>query len=252
MPILAFHNCSPGLINGFNNYSPNRFENLLNIIKENGFEFVGLNDYIDAGRKNNEVVLTFDDGYETFIKFVFPIIKKMEIAATIFIPTDFIGKANKWDYAGSVFPSRHLSQKQLIELSKNNMTIASHGLAHRCLTQLSGRLLKMELERSKKILEDIINRKISFISYPFGRFNHDVESVAAEAGYRNGFSLSLKRKGSTGFTMSRFAVYAFDTPFSVLKKLNTGKLNGLERIKGSILNAYAGGTIFFNNLRGHK
>lgn len=252
MPILAFHNCSPGLLSGFNNYAPGRFRNLLNIVIENNYKFTGLSDYLDDGQKADHVVLSFDDGYETFYQYVYPILKDMAIPATLFIPTDFIGKTNQWDYTGSVFPSKHLSREQIIELSKNSITIGSHGMAHQCLTQLSNRFLKIELSRSKEILEDIIERKISFISYPFGRFNTEVESVATEVGYRNGLSLSLRRKGEGGFTLSREAVYAFDTPYSVLNKLNRSFLNRIEIIKGSVMNAYAGGTIFLNNLRGNK
>ncbi len=252
MPILAFHNCSPDFLNGFNNYSPNRFENLLRIIIKNNYKFIGLYDYLDAGQKDNHVVLTFDDGYETFFEYVFPILKNMSLPATVFIPTDFIGKTNQWDYTGSLFPSKHLSQKQIKELSQNNITIASHGMAHRCLTQLSERLLRIELARSKDIIEDIIGRKSRFISYPFGRFNREVELMAVEVGYRYGLSLSLRKSEEGGFTLSRHAVYAFDTPYSVLNKLDKGIFNKIETIKGSIMNAYAGGTIFLNNLRGNK
>ena len=253
MPILAFHNCSSNILNGINNYSPNRFEQLLDIIKSENYKFIGLSDYIDAGQKDNHVALTFDDGYESFYHYVYPILKKHSIPATVFMPIDFIGKTNSWDYSGSVFPSRHLKREQIIELSKYNITIASHGMAHRCLTQLSERFLKIELARSKDILEEIIGRKISFISYPFGRFNKKVESIAAEVGYRNGLSLSLIGGREEGnFTLTREAVYAFDTPYSILNKLDKSILNKIETIKGSIMNAYAGGTIFLNNLRGNK
>ncbi len=253
MPILAFHNCSPGLLNGLNNYTPDRLEDLLNIIIANDYKLIALSDYIDAGQKDNHVVLTFDDGYESFYKYLYPILKTNSIPAIVFIPTDFIGKTNSWDYSGSVFPSRHLKREQIIELSKNNITIASHGMAHRCLTQLSDRLLKIELSRSKDILEEIVGRKISYISYPFGRFNKKVEFAATVAGYRYGFSLSLIGGREEGnFTLAREAVYAFDTPYSILNKLDKSILNKIEIIKGSIMNAYAGGTIFLNNLRGNK
>jgi len=252
MPILAFHNCSSGLFSGLNNYTPGRFEYLLNIITDNHYKIIGLSDYIDSNQKDNHVALTFDDGYETFYQNIFPILKKMSLTATIFIPTDFIGKSNRWDYTGAVFPLQHLSREQIRELSRENIAIASHGLAHRCLTQLSERLLKIELTRSRETLEDIIERKVRFISYPFGRFNGNVESAAADAGYSNGFSLSLLKREEGDFTLPRYAVYAFDTPYSVLNKLKKGALNRIEKIKGAVMNAYAGGTIFLNNLRSNE
>jgi len=249
MPILAFHNCSPDFLNGFNNYTPKRLEDLLINIKKNKFKYIGLSDYIDNGQKDNDVVLTFDDGYDSFYNHVYPILDKLSIPATVCIPTDFIGLSNKWDYSGTVFPTKHLSENQIKELSKNNMTIVSHGLAHRCLTQMTDRLLNIELKRSKEKLENIIERKVSYISYPFGRFNKTVESAAINVGYRNGLTLSLSNRRKSAFTLSRSAVYAFDTPYSVINKINR---SAIERIKGIIMNGYAGGTIFLNSLRGKK
>jgi len=52
--------------------------------------------------------------------------------------------------------------------------------------------------------------------------------------------------------LPRYAVYAFDTPYSVLNKLKKGALNRLEKTKGAVMNAYAGGTIFLINLRSNE
>jgi len=249
MPILAFHNNSFGFLAGLNNYAPSRFKKLLQFLIDSEYQIASLKDYIETSDKKNLVVLTFDDGYESFYQNVFPILNEMKIPATIFIPSHFIGKINSWDYTGNLLPAKHLSKTQIEELSRNQITIGSHGLSHRCLTNLTDRLLTIELTKSKEIIENIIGKKISFISYPFGRFDSHVESIAFKAGYRQGLSLSHLAQKRSNFTLARYAIYAFDTFYSISKKLKSGPLNGLEKIKGAIMNSYAAGTIALNRLR---
>ena len=79
-----------------------------------------------------------------------------------------------------------------------------------------------------------------------------VENIIEEILYLESEGFSYVNFVDDNFTLSREAVYAFDTPYSVLNKIKNGALNRIETIKGSIMNAYAGGTIFLNNFRGYK
>ena len=249
MPILAFHDNAPGIFTGLNNYSPKRFLQLMQFIVDMEYKIVNLFDYVEASDRKDLIALTFDDGYESFYRNIFPILLERDIAATVFIPSNFIGKSNSWDYSGRIFPTNHLTKYQLEELANNKITIGSHGLFHQCLTSLGERLLNLELIKSKEIIQDIIGKRISFISYPFGRFNAYVESVAIKAGYRHGFSLIQLTRGKSAFTLPRHAIYAFDTEYSVFQKIKSGPLKRLERFKSVIMNNYASGTIALNRFR---
>ncbi|RKX18186.1 MAG: hypothetical protein DRP51_09615, partial [Candidatus Zixiibacteriota bacterium] len=90
MPILAFHNCSSGLFSGLNNYTPGRFEYLLNIITDNHYKIIGLSDYIDSNQKDNHVALTFDDGYEDQLDKAIPELDARGMKGTFFLC------GNKW------------------------------------------------------------------------------------------------------------------------------------------------------------
>jgi len=251
MAILTFHNCNPSIISGANNYFPKRLANLLSYIKNAKFSFVPLSDYLAMPRKNRQVALTFDDGYESFYLHAYPILSELGIPATVFIPAGFIGKTDLWDYTGKIFPKKHLSISQVERLSlSDGITFGSHGLTHSSLTGMSDRLLKIELSKSKDIIENISGKKIHYLSYPFGRYNRMVEVAAMEAGYKKGLSLTFRKKDGRSFSMPRIAIYAFDTPFSVISKLNRGLFYRIEMAKGAIMNAFAGGTVALNRIRG--
>ncbi len=249
MTILAFHNTGRYFSPGLNNYSPRRLEALINGLINRGYEFVSLVDYLNSSENNGRISITFDDGYDSFYEFARPILFEKKIPAALFLPFGYIGKKAGWDYAGGIRRTRHLSHEKVRKLSEAGIEIGSHGFSHIDLTALSDRMLKLELERSKKGLEDLTGKDVKYISYPFGRFNKNVEGTAAELGYERGFSLSFFRKSRFGFTIPRFAVYSTDTLYSVGKKTGGGFCNYLEKIKGAIMNEYSYGTIFLNKFR---
>jgi len=250
MAILTFHNTDINRQIGLNNYHPERLRCILENLKKAGFEFVPPDEYLKDMDNQNKICLTFDDGYDSFYKYAFPILRELEIIATIFIPAAFIGRRADWDYAGGIQNTMHLDEGQIREIAAAGHIIGSHGYTHTSLAQMPERRLKIELERSKKTLEDLTGAEIKYISYPFGRFSDTVELAAARYGYHKGFSLSFLKKSRHQFTVPGYCVYSIDTTFAILQKLGRGAvLNYIERLKGAIMNSYAAGTIMLDKVR---
>ena len=78
-------------------------------------------------------------------------------------------------------PFTHLSKSEIIEIRSLGHEIGSHGLTHADLTRLNTKDLSHELHDSKKMLEDIIDKKVTAISFPFGSWNKRVWDLAQEA-----------------------------------------------------------------------
>nr|MBN2277939.1 polysaccharide deacetylase family protein [candidate division Zixibacteria bacterium] len=232
-----------------NNYQPHRLRKLLINIQRCGYRFVSLDEFIKSGGEAGDVAITFDDGFEMIYMQVYPILAELGIPAAIFIPAGFIGKPASWDYSAVFRTLRHLNREQLAEMSRNNIIIGSHGMTHTDLTGISDRLIRLELKQSKEELERIIGTKVRYISYPFGRFDERIESLALETGYERGFSMSFFKKSRYGFSLPRHAVYAIDTTYSVLNKFGGGFLGGIEKVKGAVMNSYSSGTILLNRFR---
>lgn len=218
MPILAFHHIDKNFHPGINSYSPRRFRKFISIFQQAGYEFVRLADYVESmstverseihgkgeGSPTRQIALTFDDGYESFYEHVVQILDEYSVPAMVFIPAAHIGKSNVWDYSSMFRKSNHLSTRQIGELISIGIEFGSHGHTHTYLVELSDRLLKIELERSKKSLEDITGREVCFLSYPFGGWNDQIERHCIRAGYSRGFSLSHLRISRTGFSIPRY------------------------------------------------
>lgn len=79
--------------------------------------------------------------------------------------------------------SKMLSEDDLKTLSNYNVEFGSHSHTHAILTKLNNDEVNFELQHSKKILENIINKPINVIAYPNGVFNENVENIAKKLGY---------------------------------------------------------------------
>jgi peptidoglycan/xylan/chitin deacetylase (PgdA/CDA1 family) len=143
-------------------------------LHENGYQTLSLNQVIDAKVSLNHktVALTFDDGFANNYTNAFPILKKFELTATIFVVTNFVGNHNYMDW------------NQLREMNKEGISIQSHTASHMPLSVLKTNEIMYELDSSKKEIEDHLGSAVNFLSVPHGMINHKVIDTARAVGYK--------------------------------------------------------------------
>ncbi len=106
--ILTYHNISDGSEFLLKEHpfkvrpviTAKQFEAHLRVLKQN-FRVLSLKDAVSEIKENKGkedlVAITFDDGYRSFYHLAFPLLKKYDLPATMFLPTDFInGKMVFW------------------------------------------------------------------------------------------------------------------------------------------------------------
>lgn len=109
------------------------------------------------------VTLTFDDGWASVYENAYPILKKYNFPATLFVITDGI---SRWE--------GFMSWDQVNVLEKQGgWEIGSHSHTHQFLTNLPPNEIEHELESSKKILEAKGLSAVGFAS-PYGYFNEEI------------------------------------------------------------------------------
>lgn len=143
----------------------------LNTIQAKGLKTATLRELAEGKINHPSVILTFDDGYEDFYRSGWPILKKYQAKATIFIISSKVGRPG------------YLSAGQIQELRHGGIEIGSHTVSHPNLTNTSAGNLEIQLNRSKTDLESIIGGKVVSFAYPSGQFNEKVIDQLKESGY---------------------------------------------------------------------
>jgi peptidoglycan/xylan/chitin deacetylase (PgdA/CDA1 family) len=200
VPVLAYHQVkilghqrliSRGLV-----VDEKSFERQMFILRALGYRTVSLIDLAnaltrDSALPHRPVVITFDDGYAGAYEVAFPILRRHNFAATLFlIAEDFIASASGRNQRA--FPV--LNRQQVREMIKDGFGIGSHSVSHPRLTDLSNSQVKVEIQRSKKILEDAFSCGLNAFCYPYGLYDQRILMNVEEAGYSCACSTRFGRR----------------------------------------------------------
>lgn len=116
-----------------------------------------------------------------------------------------------------------LNWEQIIELSEDGLvTIGAHTITHRPLNKLSEAEAKQEIEQSRKLIEEKIDKKVKHFAYPFGGIDTCGErefSLVKQAGFKTATTL---RQGNI---FSRYKDYMERIP-----RIPLGEKSDLERL----------------------
>ena len=177
IPILLYHDfvvtvpdSDPDNFNYIN--TPQSFEENIKVLLENGYTFISfqeLNDAINGKMSLPEkpILINFDDGYYSNYEYVFPILKKYNVKASIFVVTDKIGK--------EIDGKRYLSWEQCKEMQDSGLVdIFSHSKRHVFYDKLSVRMIRDDVIESYKIIEENLGSKdLKVFAYPYGAYTKE-------------------------------------------------------------------------------
>lgn len=187
VPILCYHRLGTGVSKM--TISPAGFEAQMAWLVRNDYRVVRLADLPGflAGQRPlppRAVVLTFDDGYESFHRHAYPVLKKYGLPATVFVYTDFLGGGDA------------LTWPQMQEMLASGLVdVQSHSKSHRNLTErLPGESedrYRANLDAEMRVPRDLLERrlpplKVRHLAYPFG----DADEAVVDSAVRHGFELA--------------------------------------------------------------
>lgn len=241
LTILTYHSITDR-IHPDETVAPGEFERQLQYLIKNNSKVISLEEAVkhfqsDFEKISGSVVLTFDDGFADNYYNAFPLLKKYNLPATIFLVSDFID-STKGDY---------LSTSQILEMKDHNISFASHTISHRILAGLSNEEAVSEIRDSKDILGKKLGRQMDFFAYPIGTradFNDDTKEIVKSSGYKCACSniYGMNYENSDMYELKRIGVETTDSFFMFRKKLD-GTLNILsikdtkifQRLKRAVL-----------------
>jgi peptidoglycan/xylan/chitin deacetylase (PgdA/CDA1 family) len=205
IPILMYHSIADDVETKVHPYfrtvtSAGRFAEQVQHLRAQGYQGVSLADAasrLQGAQRHGDVVrkpvvLTFDDGFRDFHTSALPVLQAAGFSATVFVSTDFIGKA-------FLTGRPCLHAHELRELCASGIELGSHSASHRRLVDLPLQELAQEVGASKQRLQDITGKAVFSFSYPYRfpqqnqAFTNTLADLLKAAGYRGGVTTTLGR-----------------------------------------------------------
>lgn len=176
------------------------FEAQLRYLIDNNYQLLSFADLEQILRQDRPippraVVLTIDDGYASVYEVAWPILKKYNAPATLFIYTDFVG-------AGAA-----LNWQELSEMAASGLIeVESHAKSHSSLARGADdksrdsylTRLRSEFEGSEKVFKKRLDAPPKYLSYPYGNSSVEAERMLEARGY--GLAATVTRGDNTSFT----------------------------------------------------
>lgn len=168
IPLLVYHSVSEIPFNiPIYSIEPDIMQSHIEILLDSGYNFITFDDLPDIERIKKPILLTYDDGYEDNYNYLFPILKKYNVKATIAIVLNNIGV------------SRYLNQQQIKTMFESKLvSFQSHTLSHIDLNTIDESQIEFELSESKSQISKLIKKEPVAIFYPYGSYSANVLKIA--------------------------------------------------------------------------
>lgn len=201
VPVLNYHQVNDQFHTPITTTTAN-FEKQMQYLHDNGYHAITqaqYRDYIEneGPLPDKPVLITFDDGYQDNYVNAWPILKKYDMTATIFIVTGYV----------SYYPL-YLTWEEVKEMNGDHMEFGSHTVSHLPLIGMDAQQVRRELTDSKAAIEARIGH-IDFIAYPEGKYNDMIAAETKEAGYAGAFTVNVGRTypSDDHYSLNRVAVF---------------------------------------------
>ena len=236
IPILMYHHfadddSSPGTV-----ISAEMFESHIKALSDAGYtaiSFEELFDYVYHGASLPErpLVITIDDGYMSVFETAYPILRKYDMKATVFIIGVLHGETLYKDTQYPVYPLHFGDAEALKMVESGTISIQSHsfdmhqnepyetGPFRKGVLRMSGEgkedyieAFNADFERAASQIENMVGVRPSVYSYPYGRHSKLSEKLLRDNGVkatvtiRKGISIVKRDSPESLFGLKRYNV----------------------------------------------
>lgn len=182
-------------------------------------------EFISSINRDN-IIFSFDDGFINFYDKALPVISRHNIRAIIFITVGFIeGRVASGIFAGAGFDIKPLTWEMVRDISSAGIEIGSHAITHPNLLKIGRKAALMEINDSKKIIEDKTGKEATCFAYPYGgrnAFNSRIKDIVKNSGYKKAYTniMGFNTAATDPYELRRIRIYDTDNMFRFRLKID--------------------------------
>ena len=204
LPVIMYHHMTETKSKtGKYTVLTHEFESDLEFLKDKGYKTVTVSDLIDfvehgKALPEKPVMLTFDDGFESFYTLAFPLLKRNNEKAVVSVIGSVTEKYSEIDDHNINYSN--LTFKEITELSESGYAeIQNH--SYNMHNNASGKrkgmskmknesendyalALKNDLEKMQKILRDNCNIEPTAVVFPYGAYSKESLNIVKSCGFK--------------------------------------------------------------------
>jgi peptidoglycan/xylan/chitin deacetylase (PgdA/CDA1 family) len=215
--VLCYHAVSPTWPAPLS-VTPDRLERQLTALVKRGYVGATFDRAVHDPPAERTLAVTFDDAFESVLTLGAPILERLGLPATVFVPTAHPGTGEPMVWPGIdewlEGPHREelmpLTWGRLRELAERGWEIGSHTRTHPHLTTLGDDELRAELTASKGECEVNLGLPCRTIAYPYGDQDARVRAAAHAAGYEAAAALGRSLVEGDRMAWPRVGIYYAD------------------------------------------
>lgn len=247
IPILLYHSVNVKPSPHFQRWmiSPKLFDEHMACLRELDYTPVSLEEAVRAINHpayqlpERAVVITFDDGFEDFYRFAWPILAKHQIPSTIYIVAGYIGGTSAWLDAQGEGSRRMMNWEQLKEIAAGGVEIGAHTLHHYHLDTMKREAAYREIAGSKEVLEQKLGLAVRSFAYPHGYHSKEIKTLVKQAGFTSACAVKhgLSSTEDNPFSLARIIVSGNTRPESLgdlLQGLGLYPVSDEERLRTKV------------------
>ena len=155
------------------------FENHIDIIEELNIDFLNPNNLEEKILKINnskKILLTIDDGFQSFYDNAWPILKKKNIPFILFISTAYVGNKG------------YMNWEQIKEVEKSGLgIIGNHSHTHEYLVDKTNNQIINDINRAIELFKKKLGHSPRYFSYPFGEYSNDFKKILKNLNFNIAF-----------------------------------------------------------------
>lgn len=207
VPIVMYHQVKNRNL-GKDVITPSEFESDLKYLEEHNYNTITMNQLIDyvydgAELPENPIILSFDDGYLSTYKNVFPLLKKYNMKIVLSIigkSTDDFSKVDDQNIEHAHITWDHvyeMSESGLVEINNHSYNLhkvkdgryGSGQMKNESFSHYET-IIGEDIKTLQDKITAVINNTPSTYTYPYGKYNENTNVILSNLGFRASLSVT--------------------------------------------------------------